>query len=105
MEVLMTSKRSRLRVLVRPAIAAACLVFVSPVPVHAFSNVCAGCMSVSDLECGVQAAFIIDGCCGNWVDGHTQCVAGYGFAVSCETGKQCMCNSQGNDCDIVRLPG
>lgn len=90
-----------LRPMLRSAVVAAALMFVSGSPVGAFDgNACSGCHEQSDLECGVTLSFIVDGCCGNWVDGYSQCVAGYGYAVVCEGGRQCMCNSQGQECDI-----
>ena len=97
----MKSWVSDIRRLARVAAATAALVFVSAPPAVAFEgNVCSGCHEVSNLECGALVSFIIDGCCGNWVDGYSQCVAGYGYAVVCENGRQCMCNSEGQECDI-----
>jgi|SRR5688500_14274360 len=85
----------------RVVVVAMALLFVSAAPAEAFEgNACSGCHEQSNLECGVTLSFIIDGCCGNWVDGYSQCVAGYGYAVVCEDGGQCMCNSQGQECDI-----
>lgn len=84
-------------------IAALALIFVLATPAAALANPCQGCAyDDSSMTCGVALAFIIDGCCGNWVDGGASCVPGWGYAVACETGQQCMCNSQGQECDIVR---
>ena len=92
---------SSIRPLARVAVAAIALTFVSAPPAEAFEgNACSGCHDSGDLECAVTLSFIIDGCCGNWVDGYGQCVEGYGYAVVCETGTRCMCNSQGQECDI-----
>ena len=92
---------SGIRRLSRVAVAAGALVFVSAPQVEAFGgNVCSGCHEVGNIECGSIISFIVDSCCGNWVDGYSQCVAGYGYAVVCDTGQKCMCNSEGQECDI-----
>lgn len=80
--------------------------FLLGTPANAMEgNACSGCHEQTDLECGVTLSFIIDGCCGNWVDAYGQCVGGYGYAVICETGTQCWCNPEGRDCDYVRVAG
>lgn len=101
----MKRRVARLTPMLRVTVAALALLVMSDASVVAYEgNVCSGCQELSNLECGIRAAFIIDSCCGNFVDGFTQCVAGYGYAVACETGVQCMCNSQGEDC-TWRVPG
>lgn len=103
----MTHRTRQLRDFARAIAACAALLFVltSPVLVRADGNACTGCQNTGDVECGVTLSFIVDGCCGNWVDGYGQCVSGYGYAIVCENGRQCMCNSQGQECDIVRVAG
>ena len=103
----MNGLRDRVSVLARAAIAALALMIVLPAPALRAEdgNACSGCHETSNLECGALLSFVVDGCCGNWVDGSSSCVAGYGYAVACETGRQCMCNSQGQDCDVVRVAG
>lgn len=89
----------------RVAIAAVALMLVlaSPATARVEGNACSGCHEQSNLECGVTLSFIIDSCCGNWVDGYAQCVGGYGYAVVCETERQCWCGSDGQGCDVVRM--
>ena len=87
-------------------VAALALGFLLATPAMALANPCEGCAySESGTSCAIALSFIIDSCCGNWVNGGASCVPGWGYAVACSTGQQCMCNSQGQECDIVRAAG